>query len=90
MAIPYRRQVLAGLAPALIGMTAFGFGATAAWAKQPVKKSIAKKAKKPKKAKAADAASEEDAIMREVCCECGTFINILDGVSCCCGACTAG
>ena len=48
MAIPYRRQVLAGLAPALIGMTALGFGTTAARANQPVKKSIAKPAPIPK------------------------------------------
>ena len=42
MAIPYRRQVLAGLAPALAGLTALGFGMAGASANQPVKKSIAK------------------------------------------------
>jgi N-acetylmuramoyl-L-alanine amidase len=48
MAIPYRRQVLAGLAPALAGLTAFGFGMAGASANQPVKKSIAKPAPLPK------------------------------------------
>src|SRR5215204_2582307 len=48
MAIPYRRQVLAGLVPALAGLTAFGFGAAGASANQPVKKSIAKPTPPPK------------------------------------------
>ncbi len=42
MVFPNRRQVLAGLAPALVGMTALGGAASDAWAKQPAKKSIAK------------------------------------------------
>jgi N-acetylmuramoyl-L-alanine amidase len=48
MAFPYRRQVLAGLAPALVGMTTLGFSAVDAWAKQPAKKSIAKPTPLPK------------------------------------------
>src|SRR5258708_21716507 len=48
MAIPYRRQVLAGLVPALAGLTVFGFGAAGALANQPVKKSIAKPTPPPK------------------------------------------
>src|SRR5258708_24464674 len=48
MAIPYRRQVLAGLAPTLAGLTVFGFGAAGALANQPVKKSIAKPTPPPK------------------------------------------
>ena len=48
MALPYRRQVLAGLAPALIGVTTLGFGMTGAFANQPVKKSIAKPTPPPK------------------------------------------
>ena len=48
MVLPYRRQVLAGLAPALIGVTTLGFGMTGAFANQPVKKSIAKPTPPPK------------------------------------------
>ena len=48
MAIPYRRQVLAGLAPALAGLTVFGAAMGAASANQPVKKSIAKPTPLPK------------------------------------------
>lgn len=48
MAIPYRRQVLAGLAPALVGLTAFGSGMAGAWANQTAKKSIAKPTPPPK------------------------------------------
>lgn len=48
MAIPYRRHVLAGLAPALAGLTVFGFGAAGASANQPVKKSIGKPTPLPK------------------------------------------
>jgi len=48
MAIPYRRQVLAGLAPALAGLTAFGLGMAGASANQTAKKSIAKPTPPPK------------------------------------------
>ena len=44
MAAPYRRNIIAGLA----GLTAFGLGASAAWANQPAKKSIAKPTPPPK------------------------------------------
>src|SRR5882762_9872039 len=51
MAIPSRRQLLAGLAPTLAGLTVFGFGAAGASANQPVKKSIAKPTPPPPKPK---------------------------------------
>ena len=44
MAAPYRRNIIAGLA----GLTALGLGATAVWANQPVKKSIAKPTPAPR------------------------------------------
>ena len=44
MAAPYRRNVIAGLA----GLAAFGLGAPAVWANQPVKKSIAKPTPPPR------------------------------------------
>ena len=45
MAAPYRRNIIAGLA----GLTAFGLGASAAWAKQPAKKAPSRTAKKTAK-----------------------------------------